>query len=67
MAPVVTFSATFANPNPLAGDMPVVVTIGDMSATLALNLTGDLAPQIDFSGLADLRHASSTAGICLST
>ena len=51
MPTVFTFSATLANPNPLAGDMPVVVTIGDMSASLALNLTGDLAPQIDISGL----------------
>ena len=50
LAPAFTFSATFANPNQLRGDMPVVVTIpSTVAPTSLMNLTGDLAPQIVLS------------------
>ena len=50
LAPAMTFSATFANPNMLRGDMPVAVTIpSTVAPTSLMNLTGDLAPQIVLS------------------
>ena len=51
MTPVVTFGATMANPNLLAGDMPVAVTIGDASLFMTIGLIGDIAPKIAINGL----------------
>jgi hypothetical protein len=50
LAPAFTFSATFANPNALRGDLPVAVTVSDALLSLQIPLSGDFAPQITLGG-----------------